>query len=93
MSNQRLAGYLYALLFLGSLLIVSAGANTAEAAKVVDKDKGIELKARNSREPGVVKITWRVSKKTLSKGANYFDLEVYLSGRWRHVVGTDETTL
>jgi hypothetical protein len=92
MSNQRLTGYWYALLFLGSLLLVSAGASNAEAAQVVDKNNGIQLKARNSREPGVVKITWQVSNGTLSKGGNYFDLEVYLSGRWRHVVGTAEPT-
>ena len=36
MSNQRLTGYWYALLFLGSLLLVSAGASNAEAAQVVD---------------------------------------------------------
>ncbi len=91
-SNQ--SARLIAALLLSTLFLLSAGVNHAHAAKVVDKDKGVKLKVRKTKQSGVVKITWKVSSKTQSKGANYFDIEVWVGppNNWVHVVGTDEPT-
>jgi len=91
MRNLSLAGCLYAALFLASVL---SSPSAVHAAEIVDANHGIALQVRLTTEPGVVQITWQVSSATLSKGANQFDLQVYVGGgtQWWDVVGTDEPT-
>jgi hypothetical protein len=65
-----------------------------DAASVVDKSSGIDLRVRPTAQDGVVEVRWTVSSSVLSQGANDFTLQYYVGGgtQWLDQVSTDEPT-
>lgn len=89
MRKPTFVGCMYSILLFVSVLF---GSSSVYSAEIVDTDNGIALQVRLTQQPGLVQITWRVTPVTLSKGANQFDLEIYVGGgtQWLPVIGTNE---